>query len=336
MPSKPRNLHDHFFRALLSSADVTLALLRLALPSAALDGVAPRDLRLGDSAISDGRRLRHPDRLASIGLPERRRLLALIEHQTRPDRDMGLRLLDEAVTLCRRPRRRATPRTRPLPLVVSVVVYQGREPWSDPVDLGQRFGLAGPRQAALAPFLPGLRYGLIDLHRRSDNELSGLPALRLGLLLLKHAATRDPWPVLLDAGQDVRAVFEEGGRDALWRYLDYAARTARGDPPRDFLRQLALAAGYAPREVFMSYAQRLVRQGRREGRQEGRLEGRQEGEASGQRRLLRRLLERRFGALSSAAVDAIEAADAAQLLTWTDDLLVCDSAEALLGLAPAP
>lgn len=329
----PRQPHDRFFKALLQTPEVALALFRALLPQGLLEGVAPEDLRREDAALTGAGRSRTPDHLYVARRPDGTRLRVLVEHQTRPDPDMDLRLLDELLTLCRH--RSQGRRSTPLPPVISVVVYQGRAPWTAPLSLGERFRYAPSTRPILEPLIACPRYLLLDLHRTASGDLPDHPALRMGLALLRCAHTRDPWPTLLQAAHELRALAASSGGDALALPLTYAAEIARHPPPPGFGRDLATAAGYTLEEVFMSYASQLRREGRlegrHEGRQEGHREGRHEGEIVGQRRLLTRLLERRFGALSPAHRTRIDAATLDEISTWTDDLLTATSPDQLLG-----
>ena len=341
-----RQPHDRFFKGLLAAPDVALALFRGLLPPALLAGVRPQDLSHGDGALSRPGRALYPDRLYRVRLDGKVRLRVLVEHQTRPDPDMGARLLDAALALCRQGKGdREDESDQP---VVGLVVYQGRAPWVAPLSFDARFRATAAQREALGDLLPSFRYSLLDLHRVDEHTLPAHATLRLGLLMLKHAHARDPWPLLLREPAIVREVLNVGGAAALSPALGYATEIVRQPPPIGFADDLAVAAGYTLGEVFMSYANQLRQEGRREGRlegrqegrlmglqegqQEGRLVGRREGEVVGQRAMLRRLLERRFGALSSEAAARISDATLEGIVRWTDDLLTASSPQALLGL----
>ena len=325
----PRQAHDRLFKSLVSAPDAALALLRHALPPAALRGTEPLDLQIEDSALPARKRARVADLRLSLRLPDRRIARFLLEHQTRPDPDMPFRALEEALAACRPPGRR--PSRRPLPRVVPVVVYQGKAPWTAPTELADRFERGGPWLEAMDDQVPRFRHLLVDLNRTPDEALPAHPRLRLGLLLLKHAHARDPWTVLLRAAAEVRAVHQELGVEGLRPYLDYAMDIARHRPPRDFDLQLSRATGYAFGEVYMGLASQLRREGRQEGHKEGHQEGLQRGEIVGQRKLLARLLERRFGPLTPELAARLDAADLDQIARWTDQLLSAGSAAAALA-----
>ncbi|WPL19401.1 hypothetical protein Thiowin_04522 [Thiorhodovibrio winogradskyi] len=64
---------------------------------------------------------------------------------------------------------------------------------------------------------------------------------------------------------------------------------------------------------------------------EGKVEGEAKGEAKGKANTLKRQIKRRFGRLSTAAEQRIDAAAVAQLDVWLDDILDTDSVDSLLG-----
>lgn len=130
--------------------------------------------------------------------------MLLFEHQARQDRDMLLRLMDEALTLWRGVLRGRA--TNALPAVLPVVVYQGLAAWNAPTLLAQRFDAPTLANAALAPLLPAFAYGLLDLQRLDLAALPTLDSLRLGLQLLRAAPRRDPWPTFLTEAAAVRGV----------------------------------------------------------------------------------------------------------------------------------
>lgn len=342
--------HDRFFKALIGPPPRALELLRLMLPVEVLRARTPRDLRRQDSALSGGRRARTPDLIFTLRTHEGSQLDVVLEHQARPEPAMDLRLLDVSTTLCRDRLRRARPRTK-LPGVLACVVYTGRAPWRAPTSLQERYLIQASQRALLSPILPTFSYSLLDLRRVAPDALPAEPALRLGLLLLRAAADRDPWPVLLREAALVRALIEQGERRTLEVCIDYAAEIAREPPGPNFQRDLAAAAGYPAEEVIMSYKSQLIREARREGheegcqegrqegrqeghqegRREGHQEGRQEGQIVGQRQLLSRLLVRRFGQLPPALQARLDDAALEQVERWTDRLLEARTAEELLG-----
>lgn len=327
----PVQAHDRLFRSLLSDGTALLALLRLTLPGPALDGVEPAHLRVLDPALTRGRRARYPDRLVELRHPSGDRLLILIEHQARAQRDMALRLLEEAVLLTRRELGASRRARAGVPKVLALVVAQGARPWREPAALSEAHAFRAPALERLRPWLPELRYALLDLCVLDPGRLPDHPRLRLGLRLLGCAHERNPWPLLLEEAASLRALVEGDDREGLRQVVSYAAEIASTPPPPGFSRDLARAAGYPLPEVFMSWASQLRRQGRQEGRQEGIVEGERRGEIVGQRRLLQRLLERRFGPLEPELAARIEAADLDQIARWTDRLLTEETAAAVLG-----
>jgi hypothetical protein len=161
--------------------------------------------------------------------------------------------------------------------------------------------------------------------QRSDTRLvrrGAPPFARLGLLLLKHARAPDllrrmrRWQGLL------RRVWLEKGPEAFERIARYTLTVA--DVPLSELGDLVeRAAEPRAREIVMTTAERLRREGRKEGREEGHKEARSD--------VLLRQLTTRFGTMDADIVERIRTASAAQLDQWLDRILVAASIDEVLA-----
>lgn len=109
----------------------------------------------------------------------------IIEHQSRPDPDMPLRLLGYMVQIWL-DHRRSHPRGR-LPAIVPVVMHQGRRRWNAPTELLDLFDLDPDTAAAMQPWLPRFEFLLDDLTRVDEADLQArnltVPALLTMLML---------------------------------------------------------------------------------------------------------------------------------------------------------
>ncbi|KAF0138783.1 MAG: hypothetical protein FD153_1108 [Rhodospirillaceae bacterium] len=65
---------------------------------------------------------------------------------------------------------------RPLPAIVTMVVYNGAAPWTVPLSLAE----APAAEAAMRPCILDFHYSLVDLSRIPDAELSRERRLRVG------------------------------------------------------------------------------------------------------------------------------------------------------------
>ena len=103
-------------------------------------------------------------------------LLVMLEFQSQVDPDMAVRV--HAYTgqlylqLCRGPKGRPGDRHKgPLPLVLPIVIYNGRARWSAACDIRDAIASAAPAGEALERFQPRQGYLLLDVHRLRPAEL---------------------------------------------------------------------------------------------------------------------------------------------------------------------
>src|SRR5690606_17222382 len=85
-------------------------------------------------------------------------LLLHIEHQSRPDKDMDLRMMSYRALLYESLRRAAYKR-KPLPALIPLVLYSGNRPWMAMRDVRS---LMDPVHESLGIFQPKLEYLLVD------------------------------------------------------------------------------------------------------------------------------------------------------------------------------
>jgi predicted transposase/invertase (TIGR01784 family) len=222
----------------------------------------------------------------------------LIEFQSEVQRFMAVRLLAYVALLYQDllARKELTP-SGELPLVLPIVLYNGEDRWWAPLELSELIQSV-PEEAR--PYVPRLRYRLIDEGSYSSEELEDRQNLAAALFGLEKSRRRD----------DLKRWF---GRLAGW-----LRRPEDADLRRAFLawfggvllnsrspEEIPEALGLEEFETML--AKRVVEWGR-----ELREEGRQEGEAL----LLLRQLETKFGPLDERTRTRVLSAEAGRLLEW--------------------
>lgn len=228
----------------------------------------------------------------------------LLEFQSRLDPHMGVRMTTYRGLFCQELIRCGEwPRKPEPPLVLPLVVYNGKKPWG--------------AEAASESWTP---YMLIDVLRVP------LPRARSGsnLAALLFALERSRTPEAIGRHAARLAELLEGPEDAGLR----RAFTA-------FLRDSLLPARFPGaeipaihdleeirpmlRETVIGWTQQWLEQGRKEGRREG------------EARLLTRLLERKFGPLDGRVRSRIGKASTKQLHDWGERLISASSLDEVFG-----
>ncbi|GAB2533295.1 Rpn family recombination-promoting nuclease/putative transposase [Nocardia heshunensis] len=321
MAESPTNPHDAYFRHVLARpADVT-GELREVLPkelAAKLDWTA---LTLQPcSFVSQHLRSRFSDLLFRTRLGGHDAYIyLLIEHQSRPDRWMPVRMLEYQIAIWNR-YVREHPDSEKLPVIVPLVVHaspDGRR-WNVPTELSELLDIDPATRAALGDHLPQFRFLLDDLTKL---ELSALldrnltSPTRVLFVLLKIASGNkhlgeDLLPLVDDleamlAGPDGEADFE-----CVVTYILTVGETRKSD-----LGPLINQLGPRAREIMMTTAEQL------------RAEGEARGETRGRADSLIEQLGLKFGELSADTTSIIRAGDLQQLRTWAAKVLTADTLE---------
>jgi len=229
-------------------------------------------------------------------------VLLMLENQSRPQRIMPLRTATYAGLLYQSLLRQKLIRL-PLPPILPIVLYSGRRPWRAPLDMA---ALIEPRVPDLADYQLRMRYLLVD--EGALLRAGGLPDRNLAALLfrLEHSDSIEKLQEILHTLQQVLQGpgFEELDRSftAYVRHIVLSrAQPREALPPVTNLQEIAMLISEKPGIWARQWEQ----------------EGIQKGEAA----LLERQLIRKFGAISDDMAKRIRSATAAQLETWSLNIL---------------
>jgi hypothetical protein len=311
--------HDSSYRLLFSHQEMIGDLLRGFVRE---DWIGQLDLRslekCGEVQISDRLERREDDLIwrtswQEDGAP----IYLLVEFQSTVDPFMAVRNLTyiglryEALI-----RQKVLSSAGLLPIVISLVIYNGRRGWSGAREISQLIESlpAGPHR-----YVPQLRYLLVDGQREPLPEAD--PDNLVGLLFaLERSRSHEE----IDRGVARLAEVLRGPdsvelRRAFTTFLRYSLLPARFPGARIPAIQDLEEVRPMLRETVQEWTQQWL--------EEGRQQGRQEGEA----RLLKRQLEQKFGPLSAADQARVQQADAEELLAWGERLLTARTLPEVFG-----
>jgi len=307
--------HDASYRLLFSHPQMIGDLLRGFVRE---DWIGQLDLRSlekrGEVQISDRLERREEDLVWRIGWQEDwAPVYLLLEFQSSNDPYMAVRNLtyvglryEDLV------RKREISPTGRLPIVVPLVLYNGRRGWSGAREISEIVEIVpdGPRR-----YVPRLRFLLVDGQREPapEEEPDNLVAL---LFALERSRSHEE----IDRGvARLAEVLSGPGSLELRR-----AFTA-------FLRHSLLPARFPGARIpairDLEEVRPMLRETVQEWTQQWLEEGRQQGEA----RLLSRQLEQRFGPLTDSDRARINQADADELLSWAERLLTAQTLSEVFG-----
>ena len=306
-------------------------------PSSGASGGNPSCSQANESSVEGG----SPHGLASLSAPAAEHpgtCLLPIEFQSTVDSRMAERMLEYAALLrgdLAREGRVRGPGGGPPPLL-PLVVYNGRRPWTAPVQLGRAEGLP----VRLASIQPQFRYELLEVRRFDRDRLAlGLRESAAGVnfalayIALENASAPDLPAALAAVARLLKAAGELDLAESFGMWVEAVLEPCVGVRLPSLMEMMEEPPMLA--ETLDEWAEEKYRLGQAEGMKRGRSKGRVEGWVEGERALLCRQAERRFGADVAAALSKlIEGLDAPDRLAEVGDLVVdCATGSELLDRA---
>jgi predicted transposase YdaD len=326
MTSRP---HDALFKAAFESHEHAQKLLRNILPAplcAVVDWqtLAHEPGSFIDPLLADG----HCDLLFSVRLTNKSQAWfhVLLEHQSTLDADMPRRMLGYLMSFWDRHRKQLSG-SGPLPIVIPILICHVPGGWTAPTSMQALFDPSLDEFPGLAEFVPHFRLLVEDLAHLSNDDLHefALDAFpTLALWLLRDA--RDPSTLFanldfwVDAFHD--AAHAPSGMEALVQLLSYLSWVCTDEHYEQFCETIRKRLPEAE-DTVMTYAEKLIEQGRKEGLEKGL--------AQGQTSLLVKQLALRFGAVPPTYQAVITNATLEQLERYAARVLFAGSLEAVFA-----
>ncbi len=301
-------LHDSGYKLLFSHPHLVESLIRGFVPGPWLDRLDFTSLEtVSEAHPRDEIAMRYDDmiwRLRWRGSDQWIYVYLMLEFQSTVHPFMAVRVLDYDAGLYRQiVRALSLKRGDQLPIVLPMVLYRGDKAWNAEEDV---FDLIAPAPAEIEPYLPHLRYLLLDANAFPADRLEAMHNPVACLLWLEACETMTLRPIeeldkILSNPDDneLRRAF------ALWLTTTFLpSRVADANVPT--MENLE--------EVIPMIAESSI---------DWTAEWRKEGEAN----LLLRLLNRLYGPLTPEIEERVRSAEADQLLDWGERLVTVDSLE---------
>jgi hypothetical protein len=202
-----------------------------------------------------------------------------------------------------------------LPLVLSIVVYNGKARWLAPQELAELIrGIDGP----LAAYIPKLWYCLIEMEAYAEAELQGHNLVAL-LIRLERGRNREELErVIGDLVAAVPGPDEGGLRRAFVVWIRRVLLAGKGEQDIPDLVNL---------EDFRTMLLESVEEWSHEIEEKGMQRGLEEG----RREVLLHQLEVRFGSLDDRTRAEVAAADPQHLMEWLERVLTAERLADVFG-----
>jgi len=325
MTASDSQLHDRGYRFLFQDPVLLQQLLTTCVDAPWVHDIDLSSIEPFSTAHIDKRLVRRDDDfVAKIRFRGRDAyLVILLEFQSTPDRFMALRLLTYQC-LVWASILDLDPNIEYLPPVFPLVLYNGDQPWTAPLQVAD---LADPlAREHLAAYVPTYAFHLIDEHAFPKETLE-LAANFISVIFTVETAKAEELTERLDPAVHWLHSLAHAHLDSAQRVLDWIRIRLHQDNRR--AGEIRIQDITAPEELE-SMLDRTIRDlkniGRQEGRQEGWQAGRQEGEIGARRKTLLRLLRRRFGGVSAEIAARLEAtSDIEKLDAWLDRVVTAQT-----------
>ena len=344
----PQARHDALFRLLVSDPGRAGQLLRDYLPPEVVSRLDPEHppVHVEGTAIDGEGSRTQSDALFRLHLGDGGEAIVytLLEHKSRVDHRTPLQLVRYVLKIWAMEMDSGTFPDGGLPLVIPMVFFHGREPWTVPCSIQEMIHAPEGLEHLARSFG---HYVLHDLGRIAPQELSRSAKVRAALLALArafHDSVSDAEADLLVVGV-AETEFE--------RYL-LAYITQQVSLPPERIEAALVRIGTDPakvEEIMGTAAQIWMEQGRIEGKAAGVAEGKAagivegkaagvaEGKAAGKAAGIKegkadtflRLARLKFGELSSVQAEQVRNASPEQLDSWLEDLLSARDIDGVLG-----
>ena len=313
----PQARHDALFRLLVSDPGRAGQLLRDYLPPEVVSRLDPEHPPVhveGDGHRWRGQQGRSPMPLFRLHLGDGGEAIVytLLEHKSRVDHRTPLQLVRYVLKIWAMEMDSGTFPDGGLPLVIPMVFFHGREPWTVPCSIQEMIHAPEGLEHLARSFG---HYVLHDLGRIAPQELSRSAKVRAALLALArafHDSVSDAEADLLVVGV-AETEFE--------RYL-LAYITQQVSLPPERIEAALVRIGTDPakvEEIMGTAAQIWMEQGKAAGIVEGKAD------------TFLRQARLKFGELSSAQAEQVRNASPEQLDSWLEALLSARDIEGVLG-----
>lgn len=325
--------HDNGYKLLFSEPEMVIDLLKGFVGGAWLEQCDFSSLeKVSGSYVTDDLRSREDDIIWRIRMDDAHKgssgwlhIYLLLEFQSTVDLFMAVRIQAYTALLCQDIIRAQNLKAGDkLPPILPIVLYNGKQRWQAPVQLGE---LIHPLPAGLERYNPKLGYLLLDEGSFSKDDLSGLKNLVAALFLLENSRTRqDITDVFLKLIDWFKAPGQESIRRTLIVWLNRVLLPNKA-PNIHFAEFIDFQEGVTMlSETIDEWGKGL----KAEGEAKGLAEGLAKGLAKGEAKLFLRLLTKRFGAVNPDLQEKIQTASPEQIEAWTDDIFQAGSPEELL------
>jgi len=314
---------DRLVKLLLSAPERAGALLRERLPAEIVALLTDELPELVDGTfVDEALRESQTDRLFRVKLKtgQTAYVYCLIEHKSSADAWIGVQLLRYQARIYTRLQQEAVKRGASLlPMVVTLVLYDGATPWTGPRRFSDKVAVADPAR----PHVLDFPFGVFEVASTPSSRLSNNPVLQVGLTALQ-LGIRFPEGDVVETLVGILSKVPDDEPD-LMRGLIYFMCLRYTPVMKSGLTEALRRIGIDESTVSKALQEILAEE--RAAAAQAAARAAAEASVRSKAETLRRQLEKRFGPAPQQVHERIGRASAEQLDTWLDHVLDAQSIE---------
>ena len=227
----------------------------------------------------------------------------LFEHKSKVDKHVSLQLLGYMTSIWKK----TVP--RPLPVILPVVFYQGREKWEAPQWFSNRFSNADRMDGDLKEYIPDYKYELFEISSLREEEVKGAKRLRIYLDVIRMRSLEGKEAIREVMLRVALTISELSWTEANERFFQVCTIYLFDTMGREYFQQLSelmKTVSEERSEKMQTIADMLRQEGMEKGMEKGlemgiikgREEGLEKGMEKGREELLWKLISKKFPKIS--------------------------------------
>ncbi|SMB82642.1 conserved hypothetical protein (putative transposase or invertase) [Desulfonispora thiosulfatigenes DSM 11270] len=269
---KIQNSHDKIFKETFSDVKVTKDFINNYLPESIINIIDTNTLiPLKDSFIDKNLNEYFSDLLFGVKINERLGYIYfLFEHKSYTSKNIAFQLLKYMVEIWEA--KITKEHTNELPIIIPLVIYHGKNKWQIRTTLGEMIEGYEELPEEIKEFIPNYKYLLYDVSKYKDEDIKGIAQLKIILTIFRDIFIKDKEGLketITLAAKYLRELEDrQTGIEYFETFLKYVFNVGESLDEEDLKNIAEEIERIYPegRELIMTTAERLRKEGRKEER----------------------------------------------------------------------
>ena len=308
--------HDKLFKEVMGDIETAKSFIQHYLPPKIVRLIDPESITIEtDSYIEKDLSEYFFDLLFRVKMQQEEGYVYLLfEHKSKVDKHVSLQLLGYMTSIWKK----TVP--RPLPVILPVVFYQGREKWEAPQWFSNRFSNADRMDGDLKEYIPDYKYELFEISSLREEEVKGAKRLRIYLDVIRMRSLEGKEAIREVMLRVALTISELSWTEANERFFQVCTIYLFDTMGREYFQQLSelmKTVSEERSEKMQTIADMLRQEGMEKGilkgREEGLEKGMEKGMEKGREELLWKLISKKFPKASKKYFEKLKSLTIEQL-----------------------